>query len=1575
MSYSEGEGVIDYSYSETDVFKTAKSNIRHFIEVIIGIAIGIGLLTILCSSLLGAVSCLGGCLGCEACIETAACADECGSDCLDCDFEGQTIQNVMEANERVSCEGVDCFGREGCFSCGGCGDCSSCKGVKYYTIKTNVNGEVHSKRMTDSDISEGSYFGTSSLMDSNYFSFLGYFDKAEGGTQYVDSSGYIVKSLKDNMTLYPQYREYGLGEVYEFKFDLSAAGDASEHRIALRVGETISGFPTAPEVEGYTFKGWYAYVGGSWSLMLGASEGNPNGKEFHLYNFHNIYNAYGKSFDVRPQYNANTYVITFDWAGTTYTEEAKHNDTFGSVASKMQSRIPSEKYKEIYGWGALRDSDPTDRLLDNTKITKSMTVYAIGKEYKFTFSVNTGDVSTQYKMTVRAGKPISGFPTAPEVEGYTFKGWQVYLGGSWLMMHEANDGDPNGREFHLYNFENLAGLNATSFEVRAEYTPNKYTITFNLEGRTYTQEASHNETFASVAAKMDGYIPSLDYGEFFGWGKNEDTRPENAIKGSTPIKESMTVYAIFHQAVYVRFYSNVNSSDSNYDEQRYYENQTNVVFPTFTDASLNPGHEFKGWYTSREPATNDQPIYGITLVDSSMTKTYYAKWEKATYTIEYRVMDYSTGYDYVHATESYQMSDEPIDLRSADEVLKNVGYDCTGWSKVSAESGETYTQLPAGTYGNTVLYARFVPHTYTFNMESAPGTTSDDPNWKRKEVAYGGNYTLAKPNRTGYDFLGWYYQKDESSERVYCTDPTGASLKPFTFANLGLTVLPEEESSFNRNLTLKAGWKRQTFDVIFMVEGDKHEQIEVEWNGYVDMNKIIEPKKDGHRFDGWTYDGNTLFNPTTKPITEDLTLYAKFSINTFTVRFMIETSEGGTPQEYPVNWVEWNTTLSVAVSRINNYPNDSALHRKLVGWYADSNYQTKLRDDKKLTEATTIYAKYDYADKFIFHGAKNGDEVWYYNGTKETFPEAADNWGYQFVGWCTDQECQTTPIQGSVSIYEGIVREYYPKYEAIEYTITYQYESGDFYRTDKYTIETVKVLLTKDDAPIKTGYTFIGWREKNVNGVLTGNLLTELRSTFGDKTLVAQYTANTYYVTLLNEGGNEVKPVVFDQSFKLGKPVDKEGYDFKGWSWTNDESGLATDGNGDSLAGVKYTNAYDSDMYPIYKYKTYTISWRDGGTGGLLFETKAEHFSKLNAENCSKDGYTFVGWYQDRDCTQEYVFNTNEVTGEETIYAKFTPINYSVSFVIGSGLEHNVTLPFGTPLGGAMAEAKLKVEAFEDQYRVRFVHWEQGTRTYDEDDTVPVGGLTLRAKFYWPITVQFYEGNTLVYQAEKLYYYNESIPEYTYEKAGYEFGGWYRNGSLTERVTFPVAAADSGYATTYAYFAKWIAKEYQISYHVAGADNISAISHTGKYTMDQTEISGGYTLWKPSETEQTKGYVFDGWYLNSNYSGEKISVIENWNTDELLYGDIELYAKWTRAQYTITLMKDDAVWRTITVEYGQTLETLPVLENMTGKLFNGWEISTTGVKVVDYEGNWESDYKTYVWTESIILVADWWDDV
>ena len=87
MSYNAGESVIDYSYCEADILKSAKSNIRAFIEWIIGIILAIVLVSALGSLILGSLSCFGSCFGCEACVGTAETADGC-MDSYDCYDDG-----------------------------------------------------------------------------------------------------------------------------------------------------------------------------------------------------------------------------------------------------------------------------------------------------------------------------------------------------------------------------------------------------------------------------------------------------------------------------------------------------------------------------------------------------------------------------------------------------------------------------------------------------------------------------------------------------------------------------------------------------------------------------------------------------------------------------------------------------------------------------------------------------------------------------------------------------------------------------------------------------------------------------------------------------------------------------------------------------------------------------------------------------------------------------------------------------------------------------------------------------------------------------------------------------------------------------------------------------------------------------------------------------------------------------------------------------------------------------------------------------------------------------------------------
>ena len=123
MDYGQGENVRDYSYCEADLVRSAKSNVRAFIHIIVGV-----LLTgLLVWGLVGTVSCIGGCMGCEACIETAACLDSCtmkkGCDdcrtkiedgCKACEeyyygdvgcWERMTTENVENAKEGTTCAG------------------------------------------------------------------------------------------------------------------------------------------------------------------------------------------------------------------------------------------------------------------------------------------------------------------------------------------------------------------------------------------------------------------------------------------------------------------------------------------------------------------------------------------------------------------------------------------------------------------------------------------------------------------------------------------------------------------------------------------------------------------------------------------------------------------------------------------------------------------------------------------------------------------------------------------------------------------------------------------------------------------------------------------------------------------------------------------------------------------------------------------------------------------------------------------------------------------------------------------------------------------------------------------------------------------------------------------------------------------------------------------------------------------------------------------------------------------------------------------------------------------------------
>lgn len=130
------------------------------------------------------------------------------------------------------------------------------------------------------------------------------------------------------------------------------------------------------------------------------------------------------------------------------------------------------------------------------------------------------------------------------------------------------------------------------------------------------------------------------------------------------------------------------------------------------------------------------------------------------------------------------------------------------------------------------------------------------------------------------------------------------------------------------------------------------------------------------------------------------------------------------------------------------------------------------------------------------------------------------------------------------------------------------------------------------------------------------------------------------------------------------------------------------------------------------------------------------------------------------------------------------------------------------------------------------------------------------------------------------------LPTPTKENA--EFVGWYTNSSFTGN---KITSTSSGDLVVYASFKEEsVVTSYKINYVLNGGTNPSDAQNT--YTEGETVI-----LKNPTKTNAK----FMGWYLNSNFSGEKVSVISNTTK-----GDVTLYAKWEEESISYTGYYEDA---------------------------------------------------------------------
>ena len=400
----------------------------------------------------------------------------------------------------------------------------------------------------------------------------------------------------------------------------------------------------------------------------------------------------------------------------------------------------------------------------------------------------------------------------------------------------------------------------------------------------------------------------------------------------------------------------------------------------------------------------------------------------------------------------------------------------------------------------------------------------------------------------------------------------------------------------------------------------------------------------------------------------------------------------------------------------------------------------------------------------------------------------------------------------------------------------------------------------------------------------------------------------------------------------------KEGHSLDGWYYDN--NGTEAKWNFDTDK-ARYTMTLTAQ----WKANTYTITLsKDSGTIAQGKEVTGYTYGTETvlptADDITREGYTFHGWYADSSFSGSPVMKiTNTETGNKTFYAKWTPntINYIVEHykTNGSGYALEETEYFT----GKTSDTVTATPKTYDGYTYNpAISTASGTL---KGNSSPDDIMTL--KLYYGVNVYTVSldtnGGTIAPGKE--------VTNYTYgtgavlptasdiTREGYRFDGWYADNSFSGSPVTEITGTDMGDKT---FYAKW-------------TRNTTPIipSGTVRYLVEHYKADGsGYTL---AETEHSTGSigniitatpkVYEGFTYNaaiSTASGtlKKISGPEDIVTLKLYY-DVSVYTVTVDGSYAEASGAGHyATKDTVTISAG----------TRDGYKFSGWT-SSDGVTFAD----------------------------
>lgn len=1188
--------------------------------------------------------------------------------------------------------------------------------------------------------------------------------------------------------------------------------------------------------EGYTFAGWNTAADGSGSWVDENSA---------LY--------FGSDITLYAQWAAKDYTVTYNTGSGAFADGTRIISKSLPYGSSIAAAVsaPTRLGYTFVGWTAQKTgSVPAET------VSGDMTVYACWQANDITVRFFS-EGSLYATKTIKAGMALTQAVSAPQKDGYVFKGWVKSI---------------DGEEYVSRAYENM-DVYAFFFKKDADLVK---PVVPEIKDYTYT------EVTPAPAADLD-IVANANGGTF---GKKDG---KDVTVVSCKVKKGADM-------------------------------STAVNNPTRT------GYTFDGWYTGAEGGS------GASVANNS--GVVYAHWKAVSCKVTFSAPAEAKGVpnaqtvDYGYDTSLF-----------AAPTMKGATF--AGWSDTEDGDGKVLN-----VYGDMTLYARFKVNTYTITFDANEGRFADNQTQVTRDVQEGDSFNrLDVPTRDGYDFKGWY------------TSKTAGALVETAEADQTVYAVWEKTKY---TLTLVNNDGTATSSTKSVCNGEK-------------IGDLPALTRDGYDFKGW----NTSSAGTGSAITYD-SVYDK---NGDSAIFGIWEKHA-----YTLSFNDGTKITSrkiYAGEAIGEFPEVKKEHKKLVGWFLDD-VQVGTTTVFNYGEDKTLTAKWESGSYTINYGmnTEGGDEPGAYRTTQlakfdelVTLADSVDTRdGFTFKSWNTVADGSGKNYSAGAQVmnlaqYDGDETALYAQWKVNHYNISF--DANKPYKANKAVVtgnvEDMKDVAYTDYVTVPecsyvvTGSAlkvcFDGWNTK-ADG--TGDSYAA-GSQIGALTGVDGATVRLYAQWYFEINDENTQIMVGRHEVKKGdtiySPIENPPFRLVADGYEIDSNDVKIDyiANGDGSRKVRFT--VSGEFRGVIE-KGFVIG-KNPADGEYSFPEDFDNPNATSDPNASGTPGGDPNASSDPNATSDP--NASGTPGGDPTTSA-TP--FPTSTTIGLMTPRPSVAPTQDPNGGIEVPPGYELVTPPPSAREEYDY----TITY----CVLKGSKIENPVFGYKAGV----GTTLPTKVTK---------------DEYNFKGWYDNAKFTGAAILSIGPAETGDKL---FYAKMLLKSEDPDENGRGDDNGNAPTATPDASgttaspapginndcpfKDNLEPNGGtVNRWNEDWTKDIiklptdvtrPGYIFGGWFLDPNFSGNPITEISRAD----LVAGVKVYAKWIPITYNITYVLNGIgklpSGAAMTVTHGiSTKLAIPVSDAYN---FGGWytDASLSGSKVtetgtgvlsdVTYYAKWNAIKKT-----------------